>query len=85
MFCRKVLQVYFCFLNHFLYRNCSIQRSLRAQKWKSSDNQQRICYIGDLPDDFLQMKFCLSTDGTNRKLSTDIQSGLTLITYLNDK
>lgn len=43
--------------SHVNESNVSHQQDLQVRKWKTSYGQNRVCYIGDLPNDFLQVKF----------------------------
>ncbi len=59
------------FILIFLSLNPSIPHAIQVQRWKTSYNQYRICYTGDLPGDFLRIKFWKT-----------VQSGLIPIVYL---
>lgn len=60
------------FINSFfIYLPCYIisintQQDLQVRRWKTSYDQQRICYIGDLPNDFLQVKLSTQPDRNNQ-------------------
>ncbi|CAF2870018.1 unnamed protein product [Rotaria sp. Silwood2] len=55
------------------------QHAIQARQWKISANQYRICYTGNLSDDFLRIKVSLKSQVTNqnqfnRNSFTDVHS-----------
>ncbi len=42
------------------------QQDLQVRRWKTAYGQYRICYIGDLPDDFLRVKFLSKSEIHNQ-------------------
>jgi hypothetical protein len=58
------------FILIFLSLNPRIPHAIQVRRWKISYNQYRICYTGDLPGNFLRIKF-----------PTTVQSGLIRIVY----
>jgi hypothetical protein len=46
--------------------SADIQQDLQVRKWKTSYGQNRICYIGDLPIDFLQVKLSTKSEINNQ-------------------
>ncbi|CAF1094680.1 unnamed protein product [Rotaria sp. Silwood1] len=49
------------------YSSENSQDAIQARQWKASDNQYRICYTGNLSDDFLRIQLSLKSQVTNQK------------------
>ncbi|CAF1525078.1 unnamed protein product [Adineta steineri] len=43
--------------NAHMSENAYFQQDLQIRQWLNTDGQYRMCYIGDLTDDFLRLKF----------------------------
>ncbi|CAF4116368.1 unnamed protein product [Rotaria sp. Silwood2] len=52
--------------NAYFSKDTNSQQDLQVRKWKTAYDQYRICYIGDLPDDFLRMKLLSKFESTNQ-------------------
>jgi hypothetical protein len=59
--------------NSHLSDSTNTQQDLQVRRWKTSYGQYRICYIGDLPNDFLHVK--LSTKSEIHNQSKNYISG----------
>ncbi|CAF4811561.1 unnamed protein product, partial [Rotaria sp. Silwood1] len=49
------------------YSSENSQDAIQTRQWKASDNQYRICYTGNLSDDFLRIQLSLKSQVTNQK------------------
>jgi hypothetical protein len=52
--------------NGHLSDSTNNQPDLQVRKWKTSYGQYRHCYIGDLPDNFLRVKFLTKSEINNQ-------------------
>ncbi|UJR25058.1 hypothetical protein I4U23_006418 [Adineta vaga] len=86
-FSRKVPFVNFLYLKYLIYSIINIstypKQDLQVRQWRTIDGQYRICYIGDLPDDFLRVKFSSKSDA-HQQLKHH-KSGDTLSRYTNNE
>ena len=51
-----------CFDSSRYSSGTNTQQDLQVRKWKTSYGQYRVCYIGDLPNDFLQVKLLTKSE-----------------------
>jgi len=49
-----------------LFISIHFQQDLQVRRWKTAYGQYRIGYIGDLPDDFLRVKFLSKSEIHNQ-------------------
>ncbi|CAF0757938.1 unnamed protein product [Rotaria sp. Silwood1] len=52
--------------NMHFSKDINSQQDLQMRRWKTAYDQYRICYIGDLPDDFLRVKLLSKFTNTNQ-------------------
>jgi hypothetical protein len=57
---------FFIFYLSLYFISANMQQDLQVRRWKTSYGQNRICYIGDLPDDFLRVKLSTKSEINNQ-------------------